>query len=344
VLSVPHVEKALEVLGENRLVNGYGPTENTTFTCCHTVTASRGQCPSVPIGRPIANTQVYVLDSKQQLVPAGVPGELYTGGYGLARGYLNRADLTAEKFVPNPFSSQPGARLYKTGDVVRHLPDGNIEFLGRKDQQLKVRGFRIEPGEIEAALVRHAAVRDAVITGHEDESGDKYLVAYVMAEAEAAVDSHALRDFLKEKLPEYMMPSTFVMTDTLPLTANGKLDRQALPVPVRARAEGGGVFVGPRTPSEKLIAEIWSAVLNLDQVGVHDNFFDLGGHSLKATRVVSRVREVFRVELPVCALFQSPTIAALSETIEIAQRSGTRPEAPAIVPVSRELRRAKIYS
>ena len=344
VLSVPHVEKALEVLGGNRLINGYGPTENTTFTCCHPVTASGGQSPSVPIGRPIANTQVYVLDSKQQLVPVGVPGELYAGGHGLARGYLNRPDLTAEKFVPNPFGSQPGARLYKTGDVVRYLPDGNIEFLGRRDQQLKIRGFRIEPGEVEAALARHTAVREAVVTACKDEADDEYLVAYVVAEAEAVVEHGALRDFLREKLPEYMVPSAFVMMDTLPLTANGKLDRQALPAPNRSQPDGGGIFIGPRTLSENLIAEIWSAVLNLERVGVHDNFFALGGHSLKATRVVSRVREVFRVELPVRALFDSPTVACLSEIIERSRKITATNDVPAIVPVPRRSNHVKIDS
>jgi acyl carrier protein len=254
--------------------------------------------------------QAYVLDARLAPVPVGVAGELCIGGVGLARGYLGRPGLTAERFVPNPFAATPGERLYRTGDLARYLPDGNLEFLGRIDHQVKVRGYRIELGEIEATLTAHPAVREAVVVAREEGAGEKRLVAYVVGEASGA----ELRAFVRSKLPEYMVPSAFVALAALPLTANGKIDRRALPAP-EGRPEQERAYVAPRTPVEEVLAGIWAEVLRLDRVGVQDNFFDLGGHSLLATQVVSRLREAFSVELPLRALFETPTIMDLAEAI-----------------------------
>jgi aspartate racemase len=239
VLSVPHVRKVLRELKDCQLINGYGPTENTTFTCCCSITESQIGT-SVPIGRPIANTQVYILDALLQPVPVGVPGELYIGGAGLARGYLNSPDLTAERFIPNPFSDDPDVRLYKTGDLARYLPDGNIEFMGRLDNQVKIRGFRIELGEIEAVLAQHPAVQENVVIVH-DSSHDKRLVAYLVL-AEPAIET--IRSFLKERLPDYMIPNAFVPIEAMPLTPNGKIDTSALPAPDTV-IKRDGAFVPP---------------------------------------------------------------------------------------------------
>ncbi|MGC0779176.1 MAG: amino acid adenylation domain-containing protein, partial [Candidatus Acidiferrum sp.] len=250
---------------------------------------------------------------------------------GLARGYLNRPELTAEKFIPDPFSAEPAARMYKTGDLARYRPDGNIEFLGRADHQVKVRGFRIELGEIEAVLGQHPAVREAVVLAREDAPGEKRLVAYVVAESTA----DELRRFLKDKLPDHMVPAVFVLLDTLPLLSNGKIDRRALPAPDRTRPELDNTFVAPRTPTEELLAQIWAQLLDLERVGVHDNFFDLGGHSLLATQAVSRMREAFQVEIPLRRLFEVPTVAGLAESIETTRQSGQDLLAPPILPVPR---------
>jgi amino acid adenylation domain-containing protein len=317
------------------LHNLYGPTEaaiDVTFWTCK----RQSDLPIVPIGRPIANTQIYLLDSQGQPVPIGVPGELHIGGKGLARGYLNRPELSAEKFISNPFSDEPGARLYKTGDLCRYLPDGNIEFLDRIDNQVKIRGFRIELGEIEAALTQHSAVRASVVVVREDEPGSKRLVAYVVPHPEQALTITELRRFLKDKLPEYMMPSAFMILEALPLTPNGKVNRQALPAPELARPELEKSFAEPRTPIEEVLAAIWIDILRLEQVGIHDNFFELGGHSLLATQVISRLRKVFQVELPLRCLFESPTIAELAETIEKTMKAGQGLMAPPIAPVPRE--------
>ena len=275
-----------------------------------------GQCPrteskTVPIGRPIDNARVYVLDRNLQPVPVGVAGELYIGGAGVARGYLNRPGLTAERFVPDPFAARPGSRLYRTGDRVRWRADGNLEFLGRLDQQVKLRGFRIEPGEVEAALLQHPAVRQAVVLPREDGPGGKRLVAYLVGATEERLTAAQLRGFLQGKLPEYMVPSAFVFLEALPLTPNGKLDRQALPVPDRQPA--AHAYVAPRTPAEEALANIWAEVLGLERVGVHDNFFELGGHSLLATQAAARIRAAYPgIELPLRLLFEQPTVAALA--------------------------------
>jgi amino acid adenylation domain-containing protein len=295
------------------LWNLYGPTETTIWSATYKVAFGES---SISIGNPIANTQIYILDSHLQPVPIGVKGELYIGGSGLARGYLNRPDLTCEKFIPDPLSKDPGSRLYKTGDLARYLPNGNIEFLGRLDQQVKIRGFRIELGEIEAVLAQHPALRETVIIANEDVSGGKRLVAYIVLKEEQASTMDELRQFLKGKLPNYMVPSAFVFLDSLPLTSNGKVDRRALPAPEQSRPDSRTTFVTPRTPVEHQIADIWTQVLKLDRVGIHDNFFELGGHSLLATQVMSRLRQTFCVELPLRYLFEKPTVADLAKRVE----------------------------
>ena len=316
------------------LFNFYGPTEACIDTTAWTCKRKSNQ-QIIPIGRPIANTQVYLLDAHLQPVPVGIPGELYIGGEGLARGYLNRPELTAEKFIPNRFSSVPGARLYKTGDLARYLPDGNIEFLGRFDNQVKLRGFRIELGEIEAVLGQHPAVQEIVVTGREDRPGDKRLVAYVVPDQEEIKISH-LRLFLKRKLPEYMVPSVFMLLDALPLTPNGKVDRQALPAPGTARPELEETFVSPRTPTEEILAGIWAELLGFEQVGIHDNFLELGGHSLLATQIISRVREVLQVELALHYIFETPTVADLAKLIEKDSSEEPSLPLPSIQPISRD--------
>jgi amino acid adenylation domain-containing protein len=309
------------------LVNMYGPTETTVWSATHAV---RGGEAVVPIGRPMANTRVYVLDPALRPQPVGVPGELYVAGPGVTRGYLGRPGLTADRFLPDPFGVEPGARLYRTGDRVRWRPDGTLEFLGRLDEQVKVRGFRIEPGEIEARLAEHPAVREAAVLVREDAPGDRRLVAYVVGDAAAGAD--VLRAHLSERLPEYMVPSAFMALQALPLTPNGKLDRKALPAPDFGSAQGR--YVAPRTPVEEVLAESWAEVLRLERVGVTESFFELGGHSLLATRVVSRVRELFGVELPLRALFESPTVAQLSKAVEDGRRRGV-PVVPPVVPTER---------
>ena len=265
----------------------------------------------IPIGRPVSNTQIYLLDAQLQLVPIGVPGELYIGGAGLARGYLNRPDITAFAFIPNPFSDVPGTRLYKTGDLACYLPNGNIEFLGRIDNQIKIRGFRIELGEIETVLGQHPHVRENIVMAREDVPGNKHLVAYVVSDQENVPTLRELHRFLKDKLPDYMVPSAFVFLESLPLTPNGKVDRLALPMPDIV-AELESTYVAPRTPVEEVIAGIWADVLGIEQVGVNDDFFELGGHSLLATQIVSRVQETLRVELALRNFFETPSVAGLA--------------------------------
>ncbi|MEG4111235.1 MULTISPECIES: amino acid adenylation domain-containing protein [unclassified Microcoleus] len=306
---------------ETRLINEYGPTETVVGCCIYEVPAQTSLSGLVPIGRPIANTQLYILDRSLQPVPIGVTGELHIGGDGLARGYLNRTELTTQKFIPNPFSNQPGERLYKTGDLARYLPDGNIEFLGRIDNQVKIRGFRIELGEIEAVLMQNRAVQDAVVIDQEYDLNDKRLVAYVVPSQEQVLSISELRRDLKQKLPEHMIPSAFVQLEAVPLTPNGKVDRRALPVPDGTRSNLEETFVPHLTPFEEVLAGIWSEVLRLEWVGIHDNFFELGGHSLLATQVISRVREAFGVELPLHTLFEEPTLAGLAKSVETASRA-----------------------
>jgi amino acid adenylation domain-containing protein len=297
------------------VINGYGPTETTICATLYSVATETQGRGNTPIGRPVQNMEVYVLDGEQRPVPVGVKGELYIGGVGVARGYEHRAAETAERFVPHPFSRQPGARLYRTGDVARYLPDGNIDFAGRVDQQVKIRGFRVEPGEIEAALRQHPNVREAAVVVRESAEGEKRLVAYVSAAAPSGLSVMELRRWLKEKLPDYMIPSAFVLLERLPHTPNGKIDRPALPAPDALTQEAPENFIAPRTPVEEVLAGIWSEVLGVERVGVEDNFFDLGGHSLLATRVLSHVRRLFRREVPLQIVFEATTVAKLARAI-----------------------------
>ncbi|HJT67992.1 MAG TPA: amino acid adenylation domain-containing protein, partial [Pyrinomonadaceae bacterium] len=304
------------------LWNMYGPTETTIWsTMCHVETAGR----TVSIGRPIANTQIYILDRYGRHVPAGVAGELHIGGEGLARGYLNLPALTAERFIPDPFSSVPGQRLYKTGDQARYLPDGKLEYLGRVDDQVKLRGFRIELGEIEAVLRQHPAVRDCVVVARADARAETTVAAYVVSTDGAAFSPTTLRDFLSEKLPRYMLPSAIVELDHLPLTPNGKVDRLALPAPGH-REQDEASFASANAPLEELLSDIWVQVLKTPHVNLHDNFFELGGHSLLAASVISRTRDLLNVDLRIRDLFEAPTVAGLAHKVR--QLSGIKPLPP----------------
>ncbi|MBD2517732.1 amino acid adenylation domain-containing protein [Nostoc sp. FACHB-973] len=354
-----------------RLLHVYGPTESTTFSCWYLVEDVAEGAINLPIGRPISNTQIYILDSRLQPVLVGTPGEIYIGGDGLARGYLNRPELTEEKFIPNPFkrgrgaeeqgsrgteilpnsqspvpspqSPVPNPRLYKTGDLACYLPDGNIEFLGRVDNQVKIRGFRIELGEIEALLSVHPDVQQAVVIAREDIPGDKRLVAYIVLNQKletmpglGCAYATTLKCFLQEKLPHYMVPAIFIFLDSLPLTPNGKVDRQHLPAPDRTRPDLAETFVAPRNSIEEKLALIWSELLGLEQIGVNDNFFQLGGHSLIATQILSRVREVSSVELSFHHIFENPTVAGLAGVIEKYSFQQERSQRPAIQRIARE--------
>ncbi|BAZ09548.1 amino acid adenylation domain-containing protein [Calothrix sp. NIES-4071] len=316
----PKSVKAVQQNGApQQLLNGYGPTESTTFSCWYLVQDVPEGATNIPIGRPISNTTVYILDLKLQPVPIGTPGELYIGGDGLARGYLNARELTEQKFISNPFDNSKEnsficeAKLYKTGDKARFLPDGNIEFLGRVDNQVKIRGFRIELGEIEALLSQHPDVCQAVVIVREDIPGDRRLVAYIIFNQKPEANATTLKCFLEEKLPNYMVPAVFVILDSFPLTPNGKLDRRNLPAPERSRPVEE-TFVAPSNEIEEKLAVIWAELLGLEEIGVNDNFFHLGGHSLIATQMLSRARE-FQVELSFNQIFENPTIASLAQLI-----------------------------
>jgi acyl-coenzyme A synthetase/AMP-(fatty) acid ligase len=292
-LSRSLVEEIYELAQVQEVNNLYGPTEDTTYSTWEKV--ERGE--AVRIGRPIANTQAYVLDAEQQVVPVGVRGELFLGGEGLARGYWGRAELTAERFVPDGVSGRSGERLYRTGDEVRYGADGRLEYLGRLDQQVKVRGYRIELGEVEEVLQRHESIRESVVVVREEQ-----LVGYVVAAEGVELEVSELRAYLGEQLPGYMIPGVLVELAALPLTANGKVDRKALPEPGQM-ATVVSEYVGPRTAVEELVAGIWREVLGVERVGVADNFFELGGHSLLAMHVISRVRETFKLDLALRSLF-----------------------------------------
>ncbi len=311
------------------VLHEYGPTEATVWCTLEHVEEVPEDAPTVSIGRPIPNARMYVVDPALNPLPASVPGELYVGGDGVVRGYLGRPSLTAEKFVPDPFSGRPGARLYRTGDKVRWKTDGKLEFMGRMDDQVKIRGFRIEPGEVEGVIAAFPGVRGARVIVREDQPGDKRLVAYLVGDA----DAEALRAHVRQSLPEYMVPGAFVFMDVLPLTPNGKLDRRALPAPGYASA--GAAYVAPRTPTEEVLAGIWAEVLRAERVGVEESFFALGGHSLLAMRVVSRIRDVFGVELPLRALFEGPTVTEMALRVESLRRAAAS-QLPPVVPVERD--------
>ncbi|MBE9178538.1 amino acid adenylation domain-containing protein [Oculatella sp. LEGE 06141] len=312
-----------------RLVNEYGPTETVVGCCVYSVPQGASYPGVVPIGRAIANTDLYVLDQHYQLVPSGVVGELYIGGAGLARGYLHRPDLTAEKFIPHPFSQEPGARLYKTGDLARYRPDGTLECLDRVDHQVKIRGFRIELGEIETALSQYPGIQHAVVLAQDAPGGGKQLVAYIVARN--APSSVEVRRWLKATLPDYMVPTAVVPLEALPLTPNGKVDRRRLPslagvqVPSTPEAD---LVMAPHTPAEEILVGIWQRVLELEAIHVHDNFFELGGHSLLATRVVSHIRQAFRVEVPLRHIFEYPSIAELAPAIDTLLKTEPKTTAP----------------
>ncbi|MBA3947501.1 MAG: amino acid adenylation domain-containing protein, partial [Herpetosiphonaceae bacterium] len=330
-LSLEQQTRCLGQVPQAALHNLYGPTEaavDVTWWTCDV----KEQHNSVPIGRPISNTQIYVLDQHFQPMPAGVPGELYIGGVNLGRGYFDQPTLTAERFVPDPFSTTLGARLYRTGDLARWLPDGVVEYLGRLDHQVKLRGFRIELGEIETLLLAHPNVQACVVVAREDRPGDQRLVAYVVTQpGQSLIDEQALREWLQTTLPEYMLPSAFVVLDQLPLTPNGKLDRRALPAP--AETAPAASFVAPRTPLEQQLANMWGEVLDRSPIGVTDNFFALGGHSLLATQLVQRLRTALKVEVPLRALFEHPTIAALAAHLALLH---TLTLEPSLQPVPRD--------
>ena len=315
VMSAAHARRFLDRIGESgRLVNAYGPTENTTFTCCHVMRAGDEPGAPVPIGRPISNTRVYVLDAGGQPVPEGVVGELYAAGDGLARGYLNQPSLTSEKFIASRLEEQPGERLYRTGDLVRWRDGGVLEFVGRVDSQVKIRGYRIELGEIESVLGAHASVSEAVVCCLDDASGDKRLVAYVVAAPAATLSVSVIRDYLRGRLPEYMLPQSWVVLPELPVTAVGKVDRDALPAPA-GKPLIGESYEAPDSELESVISEAWCEVLGLERVGVNDNFFDLGGHSLLVLQVHAKLERLLHRNVPVVRLFQYPTVGGLARHI-----------------------------
>jgi len=298
------------------VVNNYGPTETTVVaTYGHVLATAYAEAPP-SIGRPIANTQIYILDERLQQVPIGEPGELYIGGAGLAKGYLNRPELTPNRFVPNPFSKEPGSRLYKTGDLAHYLPDGQIVFLGRSDHQIKIRGHRIEPNEIVSVLNRHPAIQASLVVAREDSSGDKRLVAYIVLAPGANVTPSSLYESLRTHLPDYMIPATFVLLDTLPLTSNGKVDRTGLPAPDTANVLRDAGIAAPGTPTEERLAGIVTSLLGLDQLRADENFFLLGGNSMMGAQLIVRVAETFGIGLPLRTLFEMPTVRQLASEIE----------------------------
>lgn len=332
VLSVAHVKRFLAQAQGCILMNGYGPTENTVFTCCHPMTSPEVVGASVPIGRVVANTQMYVLDEAMQPVPIGVYGELYVGGDGLSRGYLRHPELTAERYVPHPFSQVPGARLYRTGDIVRFAANGMLEFSGRADFQVKVRGFRIELGEIESALQTHPQIRDAVALVHENAAGDKRLLAYVLMQPGSSLEESQLREWLRTRLPEYMLPSRLVAMEQFPLSPNGKVDRRLLPLPDDGQAQER-VVQAARTPVEEILTGIWCQALDVRQIDIHDNFFERGGHSLLAMSIIARIRHYLGCDISLRLFLDNPTIAHLARHIEEASlEQNARTHVPALTP------------
>ncbi len=313
-LSLP--DRLKEMATDVRVVNLGGATEASIHSTIYPIEQIDPLWKSFPYGRPMANQHTYILDAALQPVPVVVPGQLHLGGVGLARGYLNRPDLTAEKFIPHPFGQRAGERIYKTGDLARWRPDGTIELLGRLDFQVKIRGLRVEPGEIAALLRRHRSIQDAVIMAREDEPGNKRLVAYIISRAGSQPNTTELWEFLNQALPDYMVPSTFVLLDAFPLSPNGKVDRQALPAPEQKRPDLGYTSAAPRSAVEEVLVGIWANVLDLQEVGIHDNFFHLGGHSLLATQIIAQILETFQLALSLRTLFEAPTIATLAARLE----------------------------
>src|SRR6185369_12630246 len=327
------VRQIYETTAVQRVFNLYGPSEDTTYSLFARVDRDE-ETPA--IGRPVAGTRACIAGPRGALLPAGVPGELLLGGAGLARGYLGRPDLTAERFVPDPWGTVPGERLYRTGDLVRSRRDGQMEFLGRIDQQVKIRGFRVEPGEIEDAIRQHPRVREATVVAREV-ADSRARVAYVVSQEDQPADQptpQELREHLRERLPEPMVPAFFIPLAALPRTPNGKVDRRALPTPEQEPAPAGRI--APRTPTEEVLAGLWTEVLGRERIGVHESFFDLGGHSLLATRVTSRLRDLFGVEMPLRTLFERPTVAELCAAVEEARRDGAARVAPPLAQIPRQ--------
>lgn len=341
-LSYQIVQQLYQRENIQQVFNLYGPSEATTYSTFTLI--QKGTCESPSIGSPIANVEIYILDYYLRPVPIGVPGELYVNGLNLARGYLNRPSLTAEKFIPHPFSEKKGERLYKTGDIARYLSDGNIEFLGRSDYQVKIRGFRVELGEIEAALLKYPSVQETIVTAHAADPNDKCLVAYIILKQGTTFKTEELRSYLKDKLLSYMIPSFIIPLNAFPLTLNGKIDRHALPKPDRSHLELSKVFVNPRTLIEQQVADIWAEVLQLERVSIYDNFFDLGGHSLKATQVVSRIQETFQIKLSLQSFFETLSVVELSEKIQKIKVNGNHFSQQTIKPISRNGYRLKASS
>ena len=320
-----------------QLVNMYGITETTIHATYRLLKVAdvAGRTGSF-IGEPLGDLQIYILDQYQELVPTGVPGELYVGGAGLSRGYWNRPDLTAERFIPHPFSAEAGARLYRTGDMGRHLANGEIEYLGRRDRQIKIRGFRIELGEIESVLAQHEDVSECIVVARDDDPGDRQLTAYIILGPGRALNLESVRPFLRQRLPSHMVPAFFMSLEKFPLTPNGKIDRRALPLPKKSRSDLGEAFVAPRSETEKRVAAIWGDVLRREEIGIYDNFFDLGGNSLLATQVMSRVRDVFHQEFPVRSLFEYPRLEEFGRLIDNSGHAENNVHSPAMVPLTRE--------
>jgi surfactin family lipopeptide synthetase A len=318
-ISVAMVMEWNKLFPQAPLLNLYGSTECSSNVTIYNTGEISTDAARVLVGKPLANTRVHILGDQLELVPMGGKGEMCVSGECLARGYLNLPELTAERFIPDPFSEQPGSRLYRTGDVARYCADGNIELLGRKDNQIKIRGFRVELDDVEVAILWHPSVKKCAVRVYQDPGGRSRLAAYLIADD--GMSSSIIRSFLRERLPEYMIPSDFVMVDALPLTPAGKVDRRALPLPDRTRPDLDSTFVAPRTETESLIAKIWSQILGVEQVGVYDNFFDLGGHSLMATQILSRLRNTANVEIPLRAMYEAPTVAYLAEAVDAATRS-----------------------
>jgi len=331
-----------------QLVNMYGITETTVHVTYRPLSMTDLDSTASVIGRPIPDLQVYLLDQYLQLVPVGVPGEMYVGGAGVTKGYLNRPELTKERFISSPFEkdevipptplnkggNEP-SKLYKTGDLARYLPKGELEYLRRIDNQVKIRGFRIELGEIEALLASHPQIWETVVIVRDDATGDKRLVAYIVPQSEKIITINEIRQFLKAKLPDYMIPNAFVILDALPLTANGKIDRRALPPP-ESSSEPSEKYVAPRNPIEDILVTVWSEVLKVEKVGINDNFFELGGHSLLATKLVAQIRDRLKVELPLRQLFNSATLAELAQGIEQLKQEKSDTIVPAILPRKRK--------
>jgi amino acid adenylation domain-containing protein len=335
-LSPKLIKTIMEFNPSCAVLNHYGPTETTVGSLTLLLSEydwEKAATTSIPIGKPIANTQVYVLDAQQQPVPVGVVGELYIAGDGVTAGYLNDPDRTAERFQPNPFSDDLSVRMYRTGDLVRYLADGNIEFVGRADDQVKIRGFRIELGEIEDVLSKHSNVKQTVVLARNNDADEKRLLAYIVPRHDPAPSTEELRTFLKQQLPDYMVPAAIILLPKLPLTANGKLDRQALPEPEVAESSA---YVAPHTPTEEVVAGIWAEVLRRDRISTQDNFFDVGGHSLLATQVISRIRRMLNVDLALRTLFESPTVAGIAQQIDNSRRDPLVADIPPIVEVSRD--------